>query len=97
MIQWKEEMLESPDSVAQILLLAEVEWESRRELYERIRRKTSCSEIVSHDDNKVQVGFESYINSMVTGYFAGKCPVYDVERVSEPKKIGRASCRERVL
>ena len=24
---------------------------------------------------------ENYINSMVTGYFAGKAPVYDVEKV----------------
>jgi SPP1 family phage portal protein len=87
MIQWNKETLEKSDSVAQILPLAETEWNSRRELYERIRRKTSYSEIVSKDDNKIKVAFESYINSMVTGYFAGKAPVYDVEKVSDPEKL----------
>lgn len=87
MIQWNGETLENPDSIAQILSLAETEWNSRKELYERVRRKTSYSEIVSKDDNKIKVGFENYINSMVTGYFAGKSPVYDVEKVSDPTKL----------
>lgn len=87
MIQWNKETLENPDSVAQILPLAEVEWNSRKELYERIRRKMSCSEIVSKDDDRIKVGFENYINSMVTGYFAGKSPVYDVEKVSDQNKL----------
>lgn len=87
MIQWNEETLENPDSVSQILALADTEWNSRRELYERIRRKSNYSEIVSKDDNKIKVGFEHYINSMVTGYFAGKMPVYDVEKISDPQKL----------
>ncbi len=87
MIQWNKETLESPNSVAQILTLAETEWNNRKELYKRIRRKTSYSEIVSTDDNKIKVGFENYINSMVTGYFAGKTPIYDVEKISDPKKL----------
>lgn len=87
MIQWNEKTLENPESVQQILNLAEAEWQSRKELYERIRRKTSYSEIVSLDDNKIKVGFENYINSMVTGYFAGKSPVYDVEKVLDTKKL----------
>ncbi len=87
MIQWNKETLENPDSVAQILALADAEWNSRRELYERIRRKPNYSEIVSKDDNKIKVGFENYINSMVSGYFAGKAPVYDVEVVSDLEKL----------
>lgn len=87
MIQWNKETLENPDSVAQILTLAETEWDARRKLYERIRRKTSNSEMVSTDDSNIKVGFENYINSMVTGYFAGKAPTYDVEKISEPKKL----------
>lgn len=87
MIQWNKEMLESPDSVSQILALADMEWSSRRGLYERIRRKPNYSEIVSTDDNKIKVGFENYINSMVSGYFAGKAPVYDVEKISDPEKL----------
>lgn len=86
MIQWNKETLENPESVAQILILAEAEWKSRKDLYERIRRKTSYSEIVSLDDNKIKVGFENYINSMVTGYFAGKAPIYDVEKISDENK-----------
>lgn len=86
MIQWNKETLENPDSVAQILTLAETEWDARRRLYERIRRKVSSSEIVSIGDNNIKVGFENYINSMVTGYFAGKAPIYDVEKISDPEK-----------
>ena len=87
MIQWNKETLENPDSVAQILTLADKEWNSRKQLYERIRRKTTSSELVSTSDNNIKVGFENYINSMVTGYFAGKTPVYDVEKISDPTKI----------
>ena len=87
MIQWNKETLENPDSVAHILPLAETEWNNRKKLYERIRRKATYSEIVSQDDNNIKVGFENYINSMVTGYFAGKVPVYDVEKVSDPTKL----------
>jgi len=87
MIQWNKETLEDAKSITQILSLAETEWDNRRKLYERIRRKTSCSEIVSEDDNKIKVGFENYINSMVTGYFAGKAPIYDIEKISDKEKI----------
>lgn len=87
MIQWNKETLENADSVSQILALADTEWNSRKELYERIRRKTSNSELVSTNDNNIKVGFENYINSMVTGYFAGKSPIYDIEKISDPKKV----------
>ena len=87
MIQWNKETLENPDSIAQILTLADKEWESRKQLYERIRRKTSNSDIVSKDDNNIKVAFENYINSITTGYFAGKAPVYDVEKISDPTKL----------
>lgn len=87
MIQWNKETLENPDSVAQILALANKEWSNRKNLYERIRRKTSYSELVSQDDNNIKVAFENYINSMVTGYFAGKSPIYDVEKISDPTKL----------
>lgn len=87
MIQWNKKTLENPDSIAQILPIAETEWNNRKILYERIRRKATYSEIVSQDDNNIKVGFENYINSMVTGYFAGKAPVYDVEKVSDPTKL----------
>lgn len=87
MIQWNKETLEKSSSVAQILLMADKEWNSRKQLYERIIRKISKSEIVSMNDDNIKVGFENYINSMVTGYFAGKAPNYDVEKVSDPKKL----------
>ena len=87
MIQWNKETLEEPNSVAQILTLAETEWNARKRLYERIRRKVINSELVSADDNNIKVAFENYINSMVTGYFAGKALVYDVEKVSDPTKL----------
>lgn len=87
MIQWNEETLEKADSVSQILTLAETEWNSRKQLYERIRRKVMNSELVSTNDDKIKVAFENYINSMVTGYFAGKAPVYDVEKISDPTKL----------
>ncbi len=87
MIQWNKETLEDANSVAQILTLAETEWNTRKQLYERIRRKVLNSELVSADDNNIKVAFENYINSMVTGYFAGKAPVYDVEKISDPTKL----------
>lgn len=87
MIQWNKETLENPDSVAQILAIANAEWANRKNLYERIRRKASYSEMVSQDDNNIKVAFENYINSMVTGYFAGKSPIYDVEKISDPTKL----------
>ena len=87
MIQWNKETLENSDSVAQILTLADIEWNARKQLYERIRRKTSNSEIVSKNDNNIKVAFENYINSITTGYFAGKPPVYDVEKISDPTKL----------
>ena len=87
MIQWNKETLENPGSVSQIVALADTEWENRKKLYERIRRKESYSEIVSLDDNNIKVGFENYINSMVAGYFAGKAPVYDVEKISDDNKL----------
>jgi len=87
MIQWNPETLENENSVAQILMLADKEWNARKQLYERIRRKADYSELVSLDDNKIKVAFENYINSMVTGYFAGKAPVYDVEKISDPTKL----------
>lgn len=80
MIQWNPETLEDANSVTQILMLADKEWNARKQLYERIRRKTNNSELVSINDEKIKVAFENYINSMVTGYFAGKAPVYDVEK-----------------
>ena len=43
MIQWNEETLENENSVAQILMLADKEWNARKQLYERIRRKTDNS------------------------------------------------------
>lgn len=87
MIQWNPETLENENSVAQILILADKEWNARKQLYERIRRKTDNSELVSIDDEKIKVAFENYINSMVTGFFAGKAPIYDVEKISEPTKL----------
>lgn len=87
MIQWNKETLENPDSVSQILALADTEWNNRKQLYKRIRRKASSSELVSEDDTNIKVGFENYINSMVTGYFAGKSPTYDVEKISDPTKL----------
>lgn len=87
MIQWNAETLENPDSVAQILALADKEWDARRKLYERLRRKTENSELVSEDDKNIKVAFENYINSMVTGYFAGKAPVYDIEKISDKNKV----------
>ena len=87
MIQWNKDTLEDPNSVAQILSIAETEWENRKKLYERIRRKANYSELVSIDDNNIKVAFENYINSMVTGYFAGKAPIYDVEKISDEKKV----------
>ena len=57
MIQWNIETLESPDSVAQILALADKEWDARRKLYERLRRKTENSELVSEDDKEIKVAF----------------------------------------
>lgn len=87
MIQWNPKTLENENSVAQILMLADKEWNARKQLYERIRRKTDNSELVSINDEKIKVAFENYINSMVTGYFAGKAPVYDVEKISDPTKL----------
>ena len=87
MIQWNKETLENADSVAQILILADKEWTTRKQLYERIRRKANYSELVSNDDENIKVAFENYINSMVTGYFAGKSPIYDVEKISDPMKL----------
>ena len=87
MIQWNLKTLENENSVAQILMLADKEWNARKQLYERIRRKTDNSELVSINDDKIKVAFENYINSMVTGYFAGKAPVYDVEKISDPTKL----------
>lgn len=87
MIQWNPETLEDANSVAQILTLADKEWNARKQLYERIRRKTNNSELVSINDEKIKVAFENYINSMVAGYFAGKAPVYDVEKISDPTKL----------
>lgn len=87
MIQWNKETLEESESVSQILAIADTEWNSRKQLYERIRRKVTNSELVSIDDNNIKVGFENYINSMVTGYFAGKPPIYDVEKISDNKKL----------
>ncbi len=87
MIQWNKETLEDANSVAQILTLAESEWLTRKQLYERIRRKAINSELVSVDDNNIKVAFENYINSIVTGFFAGKAPVYDVEKISDPTKL----------
>ena len=34
MIQWNEETLENENSVAQILMLADKEWNARKQLYE---------------------------------------------------------------
>ncbi len=87
MIQWNPETLENENSVAQILMLADKEWNARKQLYERIKRKTENSELVSINDEKIKVAFENYINSMATGYFAGKAPVYDVEKISDPTKL----------
>ena len=87
MIQWNPNTLENADSVSQILTLADTEWNNRKQLYERIRRKATNSELVSTDDNNIKVGFENYINSMVTGFFAGKAPIYDVEKISDPTKL----------
>lgn len=87
MIQWNKETLEEANSIAQILPLAENEWNNRKKLYERIRRKASYSELTSEDDSTIKVGFENYINSIVTGYFAGKTPIYDVEKITDISKL----------
>ena len=87
MIQWNKETLEDANSVTQILTLAETEWTTRKQLYERIIRKVINSELVSANDDNIKVAFENYINSMVTGYFAGKAPIYDVEKIYDPTKL----------
>lgn len=86
MIQWNRETLENADSITQIIAMADVEWKKRKELYERLRRKTTCSELVSNDDKNIKVAFEWYINNMTAGYFAGKTPIYDVEKVVDERK-----------
>lgn len=87
MIQWNPETLEKPNSVATILTEADKEWEARKKLYERIRRKPTYSELVSENDENIKVAFENYISCMTTGFFAGKAPVYDIETISDPEKI----------
>ena len=87
MIQWNKNTLENPNSIAQILPIAETEWNNRKKLYERIRRKATYSELVNENDSNIKVGFENYIHSMVTGYFSGKAPIYDVEKISDPTKL----------
>ena len=57
MIQWDPEILEDANSVAQILMSADKEWNARKQLYERIRRKTNNSELVSINDEKIKVAF----------------------------------------
>lgn len=86
MLQCNPEVIESPEVVARLLAKAETEWESRRKLYERIRRKESASELVSIDDTTIKVPLEFYIAIMTTGFFAGKAPVYDVKKTVDPTK-----------
>ena len=87
MIQWNEKTLENEESVALILALANNEWEARKKLYERIVRKLNDGDLVEFSDERLKVPLEYYINSMVTGYFAGKAPVYDVERKVDDNKL----------
>ena len=88
MIQWNVETLESENSIASILSLAEIEWNKRKQLYERFRRKSSYSELVSTTDDKIKVGFEFYITNMTTGFFAGKAPLYSINKTVDEKQKG---------
>lgn len=87
MIQWNKGTLENESSIATILGLAQSEWNKRRQLYERFRRKTSYSELVSETDEKIKVALEYYITNMTTGYFAGKAPIYSVNKTVDEKQI----------
>lgn len=86
MIQWNPETLEQEVNIPTILSMAEQEWKKRKQLYERFRRKTSYSDLVSISDENVKVAFEYYITNMTTGYFAGKAPVYSVNKTVDEKK-----------
>lgn len=88
MLQWSPETLETEKAVSSLLMKAELEWYKRRKLYERYRRKTSYSELVSCDDENIKIGFERYITMVTTGYFAGKAPVYDVKQTIDKNKQG---------
>lgn len=85
MLQWN---IETEQAVSALLLKAETEWNKRKTLYERYRRKTNYSELVSKDDEKIKVGFEKYVTIVTTGYFAGKAPIYDVKQTVDEKKQG---------
>lgn len=86
MLQWNPETLETEQAVSILLTKAETEWNKRKQLYERFRRKTSYSELVCTDDKKMKVALEYYITIMTTGFFAGKPPIYEVKRTVDDEE-----------
>jgi len=88
MIRYDPKKLEEPtsDDVRNIFMIAQSELNSRKELYERYRRKLSDEVLASISDEEIKVALEYYITNMAVGYFSGKEPKYTVKEYNEERK-----------
>ena len=86
MLQYNKEYITNPNNIASILKEASMEWEKRKKLYEMKIRKRYPYNLVSENDSKIKVGFESVISNMISGYMGGKAPIYLVDEVPTEEK-----------
>ncbi len=85
MLRYSKEKLETESAVTDIFFRAQKELETRKQLYERFRRKLTDEELASITDEDIKVPLERYISVMSAGYFGGKAPIYKVKAFNKDK------------
>lgn len=85
MLRYSKEKLETESAVTDIFFKAQKELETRKQLYERFRRKLTDEELASETDEKIKVPLERYTSVMSAGYFGGKPPIYKVKAFNKDK------------
>ena len=78
--------LEEKD-IPKLVETVKAELDKKAKLYERYRRKTKDSEIITGKD-KLNISFEKYIIDNASGYLGGKEPTYEVQVTSDKQKQG---------
>ena len=85
MLRYSKTKLETENAVTDLFFKAQQELNSRKDLYERFRRKLTDEELASLTDEDIKVPLERYISVMSAGYFGGKAPIYKVKAYNKER------------
>ena len=83
MLRYSEEKLNDERAISALYSNVKRELDSRKRLYDCIKRKIDNSSVVGMDDENIKVPLERYIAIIATGYFGGLPPKYKVHAYNE--------------